>query len=271
MSSFDAPEWLRHSDSYSPGADADRFISKSIRAFLRVLSGLERPPEPKGRTPQPALFLTADFILLLLISLTQSRGFLFLTATIELVIISAQRPAAIAESLKAGAVAAVFTVVIFLPSAFWGAFSDWGSFLRVPFKVFLCAAAAALVPATLDWPRISLGLSSLHIPDIFILVLDLSVKYIYLLGQLALEMLYALRLRSVGRNSGKTATLGAVAGSLFLKSREASVETYEAMECRGFSGSYHSRRHWRPAAMDFAASAFIIGIIAAYIFFRGRS
>ena len=75
--------------------------------------------------------------------------------------------------------------------------------------------------ATASWSEISLALSSIHIPDIFILVLDLAIKYISLLGGLVLDMLYALKLRSVGRNRDKTASLSGVAGTVFLKSKEA--------------------------------------------------
>ncbi len=135
--------------------------------------------------------------------------------------------------------------------------------LAVAAKVLLSVAAAALVSATASWSEISRALSSIRVPDIFILVLDLAIKYISLLGGLVLDMLYALKLRSVGRNHDKTASLSGIAGTVFLKSKEAAEDMYAAMECRGFSGTYRVAARARLAAMDYAsiiANAFVISL-----------
>ncbi|MCR5792382.1 MAG: energy-coupling factor transporter transmembrane protein EcfT, partial [Lachnospiraceae bacterium] len=65
-----------------------------------------------------------------------------------------------------------------------------------------------------------------------------TLKYIVLLGDLCLQILYALRLRSVGRNNQKHTSAGGVLGVTFLKSREMAGEMFQAMECRGFEGEY---------------------------------
>ena len=166
----------------------------------------------------------------------------------------------IAKVLKTSLIAALFAFVIFLPSALWG---NWPGVLAVAAKVLLSVAAAALVSATASWSEISRALSSIRVPDIFILVLDLAIKYISLLGGLVLDMLYALKLRSVGRNHDKTASLSGIAGTVFLKSKEAAEDMYAAMECRGFSGTYRVAARARLAAMDYAsiiANAFVISL-----------
>ena len=50
-----------------------------------------------------------------------------------------------------------------------------------------------------------------------------------MLGEFTLEMLYALKLRSVGKNRNKYGSLGGIAGTLFVKSREMSEEMSGAM------------------------------------------
>jgi cobalt/nickel transport system permease protein len=84
------------------------------------------------------------------------------------------------------------------------------------------------------------------------MTLDMTTKYISLLGGLVLDLLYALKLRSVGRDDRKMDSLSAIAGTVFLKSIEAAETQYQAMECRCFSGSYRSSRQrdfgWRNMA-----------------------
>jgi cobalt/nickel transport system permease protein len=184
----------------------------------------------------------------------------------ELVLVSLLSPRGIARVLRTSLVAALFSFVIFLPSAFWG---NWPGVLVLAAKVLMSVAAAAIVSTTMDWASISRGLSTLRVPDLFILVLDLAIKYIALLGLLVLDMLHALKLRSVGRNRSKTASLGGIAGTVFLKSREAATEMYEAMECRGFSGSYRKTTRRPPGAADVIFAAMAALFVAAFFLTQG--
>ena len=84
-------------------------------------------------------------------------------------------------------------------------------------------------------------------------------------------MLYALKLRSVGRNDGKTASLAAVAGTMFLKSKEMAEEMYSAMECRGFTGTYRAADRLRWRAGDLALGAAVAAMVLAFFFVQGLS
>jgi cobalt/nickel transport system permease protein len=260
------PEWLSRPEDYAPEADADRFIDKSILSFLGALAGIRNRAGDRdgdrGRAIHPGLRLVSSFVLILLVSLSRSIYFLAVVGTYELVIVSLMSGPRIAKVLKTSFVAALFAFCIFLPSALWG---NWPGVLAVAAKVLLSVAAAALVSATEGWTSISRGLSALRVPDIFILVLDLAIKYISLLGGLVLDMLYALKLRSVGRNRDKTASLSGVAGTVFLKSKEAAEEMYAAMECRGFSGTYRIAARGRLSFTDYAFVAANVLILSLFI------
>ena len=65
------------------------------------------------------------------------------------------------------------------------------------------------------------------------------MKYIVMLGDFTLNMLYALKLRSIGKNKRKYTSLSGIAGTMFLKSKEMAEDMVGAMECRGFTGEYH--------------------------------
>jgi len=233
------PDWLCRPEDYDPPADRDRFIDKSIISFFGVLGRIRarggNHSATLGVTIHPALRLVSCLAMVLLTSLSRNIYFLGVVGTLELLIISSLSGQRIANILKAGCVAALFAFIIFLPSALWG---NWPGVIVVAVKVLLSVMAAALVSATTDWNSITRGFATLRLPDIFILVLDLAIKYILLLGGLVLDMLYALKLRSVGKNESKTNSLAGIAGTTFLKSKEAADEMYAAMECRGFSGSY---------------------------------
>jgi cobalt/nickel transport system permease protein len=82
-------------------------------------------------------------------------------------------------------------------------------------------------------------------------------------------MLYALKLRSVGRNHDKTASLSGVAGTVFLKSKEAAEEMYAAMECRGFSGTYRTATRQRPAIMDYVFMFANVFVLASFFLLQG--
>jgi len=214
----------------------------------------------------PSLRLVSSFLLILFVSLSRSIYFLAVVGTYELVVMCLMSGPKIAKVLKTSFVASLFAFVIFLPSALWG---NWPGVLAVAAKVLLSVAAAALVSATSPWSEISRALSSIRVPDIFILVLDLAIKYISLLGGLVLDMLYALKLRSVGRNRDKTASLSGVAGTVFLKSKEAADEMYAAMECRGFSGTYRVAVRRGFSARDYVFIAVNVLILSLFFFLQG--
>jgi cobalt/nickel transport system permease protein len=214
----------------------------------------------------PAAKLALSLLLILLVSLSRSIYFLAIVGTYELAVICLMSGAKIARVLKTSLIATVFAFIIFLPSALWG---NWPGVLMVSSKVLLSVALASLISATAGWTAISRALSSFRVPDIFILVLDLAIKYISLLGGLVLDMLYALKLRSVGRNRDKTASLSGIAGTVFLKSKEAAEEMYAAMECRGFVGTYRTVSRARLSFADFAFFATNALIVSLFFYLRG--
>lgn len=179
--------------------------------------------------------LVSTLVFVLLLSLSRSPSFTLFAAALLLSILAATRGDRILLILKASVPAAALTFLVMLPYALWG--NAVGA-VTITVKVFLSVTAVTLFSETQGWGRISRALAALHAPALFVLVLDLTFRYVALLGGLSLSMLHALKLRSVGRNADKTASLSAVAGVLFLKSRLMAEEAYAAMECRCFTGSF---------------------------------
>ena len=112
------------------------------------------------------------------------------------------------------------------------------------------------------------ALKRFFFPDLFIFVFDITIKYIVMLGEFALQMLYALKLRSVGRNRSKYGSIGGVGGMLFIKSRNMSEEMYYAMECRGFTGEYHASGKVSFTAFDAAYILLNGGFVWLFVHFQ---
>jgi cobalt/nickel transport system permease protein len=262
------PPWLLVDEEYSPRSDKDAFIDRSILSFLGILSRARtRGGKEEGRAPIDAFFkLIAAFLLILLVSLTRSVIFLAIAGTALLVALACQRGERVASILKTSLAVVLFTALILLPSALGGGVL---AAAVIVVKVFISVSSVKLVSVGTEWASISGALRRFRIPDLFILVFDIALKYIALLGDFALSMLYALRLRSVGRNAGKRASLSGIAGTLFLKSKEMAEEMYAAMECRGFSGEYKSSEPLRFGVREAALLAGMAALAWVFILLPG--
>ena len=59
-----------------------------------------------------------------------------------------------------------------------------------------------------------------------------------MVGEVAINMLYSLKSRSVGKNNKKIRSIYNIVGFLFIKSKKFSEDVYASMLCRGFDGTY---------------------------------
>ncbi len=95
-----------------------------------------------------------------------------------------------------------------------------------------------LVILTTPFNRVLCALRSLRVPVIFVAVLSMTFRYIFLLIQTAQDMLLSRRSRIVGRltGAGNRNILISTSGVLLSKSVQMSDDVYQAMTSRGFRG-----------------------------------
>lgn len=267
MNKTAVPEWMLRKEKYTSLPDRDSFVDKSILSIIRVISRIRTQEDQGGgfmtsiNTSVKVLF---TFILLVLVSLTRSFAFVLIINVYLLVILSTLDSGGLIQILKMGLVFTLFTAAVMLPAFLWGSHY---SFILITSKVWATITAIGLVSHKSKWSEITASLAKFHIPNIFIFVLDITIKYIYLLGEFSLAMLYSLRLRSIGRNDHKYTSMAGIAGTLFLQSKEMAEDLYHAMECRGFSGEYPMTEKLRLTALDYAYIAMHIAFIAIFIYF----
>lgn len=242
------PEWLLSNENYVPVKDKDTFINKSILSLFGLISRIKaQDSKPKDMFyVLPVFKLLFTLLLIVLISLSQGFAFVLISITYLLVLLALMPAKDIVGILKVSIIMTLFTFVILLPAAFYG---NSYSVTMIPPKVFATITAVNILSHSTRWNHIISALKRFRIPDLIIFVLDITLKYIVMLGEFSLDMLYALKLRSVGRNREKVTALSGVAGTMFIKSRIMAEEMYSAMACRGFTGEYkvHGSFRFKPA------------------------
>ena len=113
-----------------------------------------------------------------------------------------------------------------------------GNNLIIIWKIFISVQMVSIFNHTTQWNHITSALRRLHVPGVFIFTIDISLKYIVLLGRLINDLLTSYLLRAVGKNKQKYTSVGGVMGVVFLRGTEMNRQMYEAMVCRGFTDDY---------------------------------
>ncbi len=227
-----------HANATRGGADA--FLQKSIQTVASVLLVFRRMGSARPtKTGDAALRVSSVVLAALLLSLSRGLSFVAVYGTIFLAILATRKAATIVGVLKSAGVAGFLSLAILLPSMVLGNALN-GALICA--KTLCTVASVALLASETRADRLFEALTLFRIPASVVLILDISLRYIVLLGEYTLNLLFAIKVRSVGQNRRKRATLSGAAGTLFLRSMEASRELHQAMECRGFSGTYAAGR-----------------------------
>ena len=232
------PAWLRETEDFVPARDRSAFAVRTLRGLGALLARLRVQQGRAGKRSLPAvvrLLLLLGFIVTL--SLARHPVLLLALAALALGRLCLLPARTLASVLKPALGAALLALVLFLPAMVLRPAGAWNN-LMVVGKVFLSVAMVGVFNRETPWNRITGALRKLHVPGVFVFVLDLTLKYIVLLGRLIVDLLTARGLRAVGRDRRPWRSVGGVLGVTFLRSADLSRETWEAMCCRGFTDDY---------------------------------
>ncbi len=258
------PEWMWISEFYAPQTDKEAFLTKSIEAVLKTLAKL-RFQEGKERrySVSPSLKLSGTMLLILLTACSRNYVFVLLmcgTVTIRLAFFPAGALRQIAGTTL-GAV--LFSALLLLPAVCMG---NPRVLVNITTRVYVSVTLIGILSAGTSWNRLTAGMREFHIPSLFIFTLDITLKYITVLGELCGDILTSLRLRSVGKNPDKAKALSGVLGITFLKSQEMAQEMHAAMCCRGFTGEYEKKRERERCAGNLLFAALLAGCFGLFLY-----
>lgn len=232
------PAWLRETEELTPARDGGAFAVRTLRSLGGLMARLR---VQRGRASGLRIPAAVKLLLLLglILTLSLARDPILLLALAALILgaVCLLPARELASVLKPALGAALLALVLFLPAMLLRPAGARNNLIAVG-KIFLSVTAVNLFNRRTPWNQITGALRKLRVPGVFVFVLDLTLKYIVLLGGLIVDLLTARGLRAVGRDRHPWRSVGGVMGVTFLRSAELSRETWEAMTCRGFTDDY---------------------------------
>lgn len=124
-------------------------------------------------------------------------------------------------------------------------------------RVGVDVSLAVLLVMTTPWADILKSLRAMRVPQVFVLVLSMTYRYIFLFLHTTNGILLARKSRTVAKTSGAdqrhwiSGTLGNLVGRAFKMSND----VYAAMVARGFTGEVRVHSAYRMRAADWSALA----------------
>jgi len=109
------------------------------------------------------------------------------------------------------------------------------SFFTIIFRTYLCVMAVLLLVAVTPLAQISNSMRRFRIPYIFIVMFEMTYRYIGVLAAEAHSMFTAYSLRSADTKGIAIKDMGSFTGQLLLRSFDRADRVYNAMKCRGYA------------------------------------
>jgi cobalt/nickel transport system permease protein len=137
-------------------------------------------------------------------------------------------------------------------------------------RVATSISLVVLVTLTTPWTRLLAALRALGVPRMFVLVIGMAYRYIFLLLASVQEMYDARKARTVGavqHDAGARRFVAASAGALFAKSHHLSEEVHDAMIARGYRGDAKVLSTFALRSRDYAFAAGLL--LAAAVIYEG--
>lgn len=155
-----------------------------------------------------------------------------------------------------------FTSIILIPTIIKG--NIFHSSLLI-YKVFINILLINIISATSTRQAFIRTLKFLLVPDMFIWIMELTLKYILLLAEYSFEVLQSLKIKSIGKSKKTKKSLFPIMGNMFLNSVKLSEEMINAMECRGFTGEYHYKETIKLKPLDYIYTLINLLIVSFFI------
>lgn len=258
------PDWLQSNENYSPKKDSTTFIDRSSSSLVSLLSSFKRNNNIRAREVNTSLRLFAMLVYIILTSVSRNFSFVILMLSAVIVRLAFLKGDQLRSWLKAILPVLLLSLLILIPSVFIG---NPKTPLTILGKIFVSVSLVLIVNMTSSFNNITRSLKRFRVPDVVIFTFDLTIKYIMILGDVCANMLLALKIRSIGKNKDKRSSASGVLGTVFIKAKASADATMQAMECRGFSGEYVSRREkFKLTKFDFINIAALFGAVLSFVY-----
>ena len=119
-------------------------------------------------------------------------------------------------------------------------------------RVGVCVSLAVLLVMTTPWADILKSLRALRVPQVFVLILSMTYRYLFLFLHTVNGMFLARKSRIVAKSRAREQRgwIGGSLGTLMSRSFKMSNDVYAAMLARGFTGEMRAYSTFHMAARD---------------------
>jgi cobalt/nickel transport system permease protein len=258
-------------------------ISETLERSLFAEEIIGRPGLLQSLDPRVKILAT----LALLIGVSFSHSLIVIAAIYLLALLLAWRSAIPTSTFitRVWLALPLFTGLVVLPALFITPGPVWlllplglvitrtgaTTVLFILLRVSTSVSLTLLLILTTPWNVVLSALSILRVPDVFILILGMTYRYIYLLLRTANDMFLSRQSRMVGRLGGaeQRRILAATSATLLNKSLTMSSEVYLAMLSRGFTGAVVTLKPFKMQQRDWSWAAFF-ALVTVLVIFLGR-
>ncbi len=249
----DIPEWLTKEEHYEAEKSSSAFVDRTL---LELISSIQRFEKSNVQNQTNNAFIDLIFVIetILCVSLSTNMLFTYVLLALFLILLCMMKSEVMVSIVRGGLVATAFCALILLPTLLLG---NSKTFIRITLKVLLSSSLIYTYNEYHTSNEIISCLKALHVPDVFILTLDMTFKYIVMLSKISKEILISLKCRMIGKLPKKDRSMMNVGGMTFIRSMKYSEDMNDAMKCRGFNGTYYNHMKFHLMKMDY----FMIGMM----------
>jgi len=234
-----------------------------MRLIRRItITDINYPAQDKSRI-LPALRLSVAFLTILLCALSRNAIYVVMIIAAELAWLCVKPPAVIWNILKPVLLSSLFCMFVMLPAVFMG---HPRTLMTVSLKVFESVLILSQLGSSISWKKMTDAFRTLHAPQLFVFTLDMTMRFLVILGRYSNAILEAVTLRRVGADHWKNAGTGGILGTTFLRAQQMSIETSEAMSCRCFDGEYRSYRKHKIGTPDMLYTLLIPLLVILFVY-----
>ncbi|MCL2254279.1 MAG: cobalt ECF transporter T component CbiQ [Lachnospiraceae bacterium] len=131
------------------------------------------------------------------------------------------------------------------------------SLATIMLKMYLCVMAALFLIATTKITDLTKELRRLHIPMIFVIILEMTFRYIGVLFEELYSMATAYKLRSGSKKGVNIKHIGSFLGQLLLRGFDRAERIHTAMRCRGYTLYQVAPRRRKISGLDIFTLVFV--------------
>lgn len=266
MTNQTLPDWMMREEITEDRFEVkSSFIQRNLSTVISLLSYL-KIENRKKYDDSPVIRICELLILLVLIYNSKSIVFLWTVGIFFLAEIAFFDGREIRSIVKKMIRLIIFTAVILLPSYLLHP-SVHPAFFLIRTVILLLNLSIFL--AKTSWSDFITGLRGLYLPEEIVMIFDIAIKYFYILGNHIRNILYAVRIRSVGGGVSKKLT-GAILGQVYLISKEHMKSLYEAMLLRGYGNKVKVSKRLKLNKSDILHIAVCILFIVLFFILKGQ-